>query len=193
MSSKLLSFLGVAAVSALLGAGPALAAPVNTDADAVRAREVKRHLDAAQSAKPFKADKVRAGHVKMTGNGIRQTPDTPITADKARQEMLRPGPYDGPMFDKPDQRPGVRPISQDKDNQGQAAEPRWNDTRPEKSMPPRRHYQPAVRDQGMPPVAPARSSDDSGRQIRSQRDRAPISPEQWKQTRGDELPFSYHR
>lgn len=169
MSSKLQPALLAVVMSALLGAGSALAAPTTSDADAVRAtRELKQRVNAAQPAKALPTDKVR-------------------------HEMVLSGPHQKAPAGRSSQRDGVRPASQDKYRQGQAAAPRWSETRREVPMPSRQHYQPDARDQRMSPVAPVRSDNDSGRQIRSQRDRAPMAPEQWKQTRGDDVPFSYHR
>lgn len=168
MSSKFMSFLGVAAVSTLLCAGTALAARVTSDADSIHARELRQRGQALQS-------------------------DTVLNTDKANHEMLRPGPYEGPMFGRQDQRDDVRPISQDKYTKGQGTDPRRNGTRQEKAMPPRHHYQPDARDQRVNHVAPVRSDADRGRALQQQRDRTPISPEQWKRTRSDDMPFSYHR
>lgn len=168
MNAKVLPFLGVAALSVLLGAGPALAAPVTGDVDSVHARELRQRGIALQS-------------------------DSPRNADKANHEMLRPGPYDGPMFDKAAQRDGVRPVSRDSYKADQGADPRQSGIRPDANMSPRRHGQPDARDQRMIPVTPARSGDDGVRPVRPQRGHTPIAPEQWKHTRGDGVPFSYHR
>ncbi|MCH5278144.1 MAG: hypothetical protein J1E80_10005 [Desulfovibrionaceae bacterium] len=166
MSSKLVPFFGVAALSLLLGAGSALAAPVNSDTDSIHARELR------QRGKALMSDK---------------------NMDKAGSGMLQPGPYDGPMFNKPGQRDVVRPISQNRYTQNQETDPGWNGTRPKKTVPPRHNYQPAVRDQGMSPAVPVQSSDDGGRKLRPHRDHAPLSPDGWKQTGGDAAPFSYRR
>lgn len=168
MSSKLQSVFLVALASALLGAGPALAAPSNTDADSVHARHLRQRGIALQS-------------------------DSPRNADKANHEMLRPGPYDGPLLDRPDLRDGVRPVSQDTYKESQESDPRWNDSRREAPMPPRSHYQPDARDQSVTRVTPASSSDGRGRQMRPHRDRAPMSPDEWTQTGGHAAPFSYRR
>ena len=171
MHSKLLSLAGAAALSLRLGAGPALAAPADSDADAAHARQLRQRGIALQS-------------------------DSPRNVDKANHEMLRPGPYDGPMFGEPgqpDRRDGVRPVSQDSSKAAQGSDQYWNDARREAPMPPRRHYQPEARDQRMKHVAPVRSGENGVPPVRPQRERTPLAPDQWKQTRGDDVPFSYHR
>lgn len=169
MYSKLLPLLGVAALSALLGAGSALAAPANIDADAAHARQLRQRGIALQS-------------------------DNSRDADKASHEMLRPGPYDGPMLGQsgqPDRLDGVRPVSQDGYKAHQAPDPRWNNTRPEKNS--HRRNQPDARGQRMDSVTPARSGDDGVRPVQPRHDRTPLAPDAWKHTRGDDVPFSYHR